>query len=306
MTCQGPRLLQTVAGALTLYTMTSFSLTLEYLPAPTLPPDAPARLVEGQQVVLVHGFASTAQITWERTGWVRQFHRAGAGVTLVTLPCHRLVTNPVEDEAHQLTQVAVSFQEGEGLLSAISRSLAKALEAQAFGGQALEAQPGPVHLVGYSLGARLAWQVALSYPQLVATLTAGGLPTSTHLGGVHAYLTGTATSQALPPGLQAVLASSPLPRQALADFTAHPVEPFDLTNLPTCPVLLFAGDQDDLARQTPNLLADLPHPASTFLPLAGRDHITALTSGQARRATTDFIARHAISPAGREPGHTVA
>ncbi len=306
MTCQGPRLLQTVAGALTLYTMTSFSLTLEYLPAPTLPPDAPARLVEGQQVVLVHGFASTAQITWERTGWVRQFHRAGAGVTLVTLPCHRLDTHPVEDEAHQLTQVAVSFQEGEGLLSAISRSLAKALEAQAFGGQALEAQPGPVHLVGYSLGARLAWQVALSYPQLVASLTAGGLPTSTHLGGVHDFLTGAETGQDLPAGLQAVLASSPLPRQALADFTAHPVEPFDLTNLPTCPVLLFAGDQDDLARQTPNLLADLPHPASTFLPLDGRDHITALTSGQARRATTDFIARHAISPAGREPGHTVA
>lgn len=247
-------------------------------------------------MVLVHGFASTAQITWDRTGWVRQFHRAGAGVTLVALPHHRLDTHPVEDEAHQLTQVAVSFQEGEGLLSAISRSLA----------QALEAQPGPVHLVGYSLGARLAWQVALSYPQLVATLTVGGLPTSTHLGGVHAYLTGTATSQALPPGLQAVLASSPLPRQALADFTAHPVEPFDLTYLPTCPVLLFAGDQDDLAQQTPNLLADLPHPASTFLPLAGRDHITALTSGQARRAATDFIARHAISPAGREPGHTVA
>ena len=276
-------------------------LSIETLSAPTLGADAPPRPCEGQQVVAVHGFAATPEVTWQTTGWVRQLHRAGADVHLVTLPYHRLTiaqhadADEVEEREHT-RQVDVSWRQ-DGLII----SLADALQ------QVLSPLKSPVHLLGYSLGARICWQTALEHPQLVQSLILGGMPLADHLAEVQTALAQDNTSdQALPAGLQAVLAASPLPHAHLVSFTAQPVEPFSTQDLPACPTILFAGAQDDLTTDLPALAATLPHPASAYLELAGRDHINSLTSGQARRATTDFIARHAVSPAGREPSHTVA
>lgn len=275
--------------------------SIETLSAPTLGADVPPRPCEGQQVVAVHGFAATPEVTWQTTGWVRQLHRAGADVHLVTLPYHRLTIAQHADadeveEREQTRQVDVSWRQG-GLIT----SLADALH------QALSPLKSPVHLLGYSLGARICWQAALSYPKLVQTLTLGGMPLDSHLTGLQTALAqGNRSGQPLPAGLQAVLAASPIPHAHLASFTAQPVEPFSTQDLPACPTFLFAGAQDDLTTDLPALAATLPHPASAYLELAGRDHVNSLTSGQARRAAADFIARHAVSPAGREPSHTVA
>ncbi|MDO4821934.1 MAG: alpha/beta fold hydrolase [Rothia sp. (in: high G+C Gram-positive bacteria)] len=276
-------------------------LSIETLSAPTLGADAPPRPCESQQVVAVHGFATTPEVTWLTTGWVRQLHRAGADVHLVTLPCHRLTIAQHEDaveveERGHTRQLAVTWH-STGLISSLTDTLAQVLAPQAT----------PVHLLGYSLGARICWQTALEHPQLVQSLTLGGMPLAGHLAEVQTALAqGNTSGQALPAGLQAVLVASPLPRAHLASFTAQPVEPFSAQDLPACPTFLFAGAQDDLTTDLPALAATLPHPASAYLELAGRDHISSLTSGQARRAATDFIARHAVSPAGREPRHTVA
>lgn len=272
-------------------------LSVETYCAPVAGADAPPRLLEGQQVVAVHGFASTPEVSWERTGWVRQFQRAGADVHLVTLPYHRLEKTGHEGAERSSGQIAVTWQQ-EGLVASLGTALA----------QALADVDTPVHLLGYSLGARICWQVALSSPHLVQSLTLGGLPLATHLDEVQSYLSApsSAPGTSLPEGLQAVLDASPLPRAALAAFTAQPVEPFTRNKLPTCPTFLFAGSDDTLATGLPALAAALPHPASAYLELAGRDHISALTSGQVRRASADFMARHAVSRAGSEPDHTVA
>lgn len=272
-------------------------LSVETYCAPVVGADAPPRLLEGQQVVAVHGFASTPEVTWERTGWVRQFQRAGADVHLVTLPYHRLEETGHEGAERSSGQIAVTWQQ-EGLVASLGTALA----------QALADVDTPVHLLGYSLGARICWQVALSSPHLVQSLTLGGLPLATHLDKVQSYLSApsSAPGTSLPEGLQAVLDASPLPRAALAAFTAQPVEPFTRNKLPTCPTFLFAGSDDTLTTGLPALAAALPHPASAYLELAGRDHISALTSGQVRRASADFMARHAVSRAGSEPDHTVA
>ena len=272
-------------------------LSVEIYCAPVAGADAPPRLLEGQQVVAVHGFASTPEVTWERTGWVRQFQRAGADVHLVTLPYHRLEETGHEGAERSSGQIAVTWQQ-KGLVASLGTALA----------QALADVDTPVHLLGYSLGARICWQVALSSPHLVQSLTLGGLPLATHLDEVQSYLSApsSAPGTSLPEGLQAVLDASPLPRAALAAFTAQPVEPFTTNKLPTCPTFLFAGSDDTLTTGLPALAAALPHPASAYLELAGRDHISALTSGQVRRASADFMAHHAVSRAGSEPDHTVA
>ncbi len=265
--------------------------------APVAGADAPPRLLEGQQVVAVHGFASTPDATWERTGWVRQLQWAGADIHLVTLPYHRPEETGLKGAGKSSGQITVTWQQ-EGLVASLGIALA----------QALADVDAPVHLLGYSLGARICWQVALSSRHLVQSLTLGGLPLATHLDEVQSYLSTSSPAPGayLPEELQAVLDTSPLPRAALAAFTAQPVEPFTPNKLPACPALLFAGSDDTLATGLPALAAALPHPASTYLELAGRDHISALTSGQARRASADFMARHAVSRAGSEPDHTVA
>lgn len=272
-------------------------LSVETYCAPVAGADAPPRLLEGQQVVAVHGFASTPEVTWGRTGWVRQFQRAGADVHLVTLPYHRLEEAGLKGSGKSSGQIAVTWQQ-EGLVASLGTALA----------QALADVDTPVHLLGYSLGARVCWQVTLSSPHLVQSLTLGGLPQATHLDEVQCYLSAPspAPGACLPEGLQDVLDASPLPRATLAAFTAQPVEPFTPNKLPTCPTLLFSGSDDTLATGLPALAAALPHPASAYLELAGRDHISALTSGQARRASADFMARHAVSRTGSEPDHTVA
>lgn len=272
-------------------------LSVETYCAPVAGADAPPRLLEGQQVVAVHGFASTPEVSWERTGWVRQLQRAGADVHLVTLPYHRLEETGREGAERSSGQIAVTWQQ-EGLVASLGTALARALADV----------DTPVHLLGYSLGARICWQVALRSPHLVQSLTLGGLPLATHLNEVHSYLSAPSSAPVacLPEGLQAVLDASPLPRAALAAFTAQPVEPFTTNKLPTCPTLLFAGSDDTLTTGLPALAAALPHPASAYLELAGRDHISALTSGQVRRESADFMARHAVSRAGSEPDHTVA
>lgn len=275
-------------------------LSIETYCAPVAGTDAPPRPLEGQQVVAVHGFASTPEVTWERTGWVRQMQRAGADVHLVTLPYHRLEGTRLKDiglegAGKSSGQLAVTWRQ-EGLVTSLGTAL----------GQVLAAVDTQVHLLGYSLGARICWQVALSSPHLVQSLTLGGLPLATHLDEVQSYLSASSPGICLPEGLQAVLDASALPRAALAAFTAQPVEPFAPNKLPACPALLFAGSDDTLATGLSALAATLPHPASAYLELAGRDHISALTSGQARRASADFMARHAVSRAGSESDHTVA
>lgn len=277
-------------------------LSIETFLAPNLGEDAPPRPCESQQVVAVHGFAATPEVTWQTTGWVRQLHRAGANLHLVTLPYHHRLGSASSDEAGLLAggegtrQLAVTWH-GKGLVASLADALAQLLAPQA----------EPLHLLGYSLGARICWQLALSHPQLVQSLTLGGMPLAGHLTEVQTALAqGKTSGSALPAGLQAVLAASPLPRAHLASFTAQPLEPFSAQDLPACPTFLFAGAQDDLTTDLPALASTLPHPASAYLELAGRDHISSLTSGQARRAAAGFIARHAVSPAGREPDQTVA
>lgn len=265
--------------------MTSFSLTVESLPAPVRGQDADPRPLEGQQVLLVHGLASTGAATWGQTRWVAHLARAGAHLHLVTLPLH--VHTALGEHDPQMRPVSPERIKQAGLLPALAEQLAS--YCQHLG--------SPVHLVGYSLGARLCWQLAAASPHLVQSVTFGGMPMSLHTESLHQALQ-SPHEDALPAGLLPVLRNSPMPTQQLIEFVSYP--PFVASNsddLPslTCPVLAFAGSEDTIAAPLARLSALNEQGQHTSLEIAGRDHISTLTSGQARKAALNFIARHKVS-----------
>ncbi|WP_421082916.1 alpha/beta fold hydrolase [Rothia nasimurium] len=262
--------------------MSSLSLTVEFLPAPDVGQDAPARLLEGQQVVLVHGLAATAAVTWEQTRWVRDLHRAGAHLHLVTLPLHDFT--PVGPGRVTRLPVASQLTRGIGLVPAIADSLAEYLQEVGH----------PVHLLGYSLGAHLVWQLTANSPRSVLSLTVGGMPLTLHTTDIHQALANH-QEDLLPPDLAAVLTHSSMSRQALLDFTSYRLYPptglQDLPSpLPGHPVLAFAGTKDRIAADLSDLAALLPAGQTQLLGLEGRTHISCLTSGSLRSRTIDFLA----------------
>lgn len=224
-------------------------------------------------VLLVHGFASTPHHNWVATGWVSALQAAGHPVHLVTLPFHELdrAENRPSAPAYR-----VELDWGQDAAAQLTAALTGYVEGL---GQA-------VHPVGFSLGARLIWQLAVEQPQLVRSLIAGGMPAASSLHRVQAALH---MGAPLPAGFEAVLASTPVSRQNLLDFTSASFAGFDTGALPTCPVFMFAGSRDTVAAGAQEVYRRLPAGSGTWLEVPRRDHISVLTSGLVRRTAVKFL-----------------
>lgn len=257
-------------------------------PAPRDTGQAP-RPLEGAHVLLVHGFASTPMVNWHRTRWVSQLHTHGATVHTVTLPYHRHPESTAE------TPGAVSYElpATQELLRATADSLASYLGNLS----------GDVHLVGYSVGARICWTLASVYPDAVSSLIAGAMPLTNHLPLIGQALHNGGT---LPDGFADIVAGSPVPEPQLQAFAALPAESFSPSPLPTCPVLFFRGDQDTVARDSIEAYKFLAPAQAVWLEYPRRDHINILTSGKLRAAAVEFMVRHRLTPASEVSQHTVA
>ncbi|ORC22240.1 hypothetical protein A7979_01840 [Rothia nasimurium] len=245
------------------------------------------RPLEGQHLVLVHGFASTPQVNWVATRWVHQFRQAGAAVHLLTLPYHRSAES---SDSASTRQVNIALDEQTHLIAATASALTGYLATL----------PAVAHLVGFSFGARVCWELTgqeayspggAARPR-VASLIAGAMPLENHFPGLNRALTGAGP---VPSGFEAILKSTPVPRDRLAAFTAHAAGALPPSPSPTCPVLLFAGDRDAVAPTARRAGQLLPAGNWEWYSVTGRDHVNVLTSGQLRRAAVDFIARHRVS-----------
>ncbi|NUP62844.1 MAG: alpha/beta fold hydrolase [Nonomuraea sp.] len=98
-------------------------------------------------VLLLHGFASVGRTDWVDTGVAAALAATGRVVFVPDLPGHG--ESPVPAEAEGAPAVAA------GLLAC--------------------AGDGPFDVVGYSLGARLAWELPVLAPERVGTVVLGGL-----------------------------------------------------------------------------------------------------------------------------------
>ncbi|RYF94582.1 MAG: alpha/beta hydrolase [Caulobacteraceae bacterium] len=111
-----------------------------------------AGIPNGKPVLLVHGFASNRNEGWKRTGWYTAFERRGQRVIAPDTRGHGQSGKPHDPAVY-----------------APARRLADVIELLDHLGI------GRTDVVGYSMGARLALSLAMTWPERVDHLVVGGI-----------------------------------------------------------------------------------------------------------------------------------
>ena len=323
-----------------------FAVPNTAVPGTTMP-DLEYTLYQPQQLksrvpaLMIHGFATRGEQLYGGTSWIRQYLRAGYPVLIVTLPYHsdeylkdpesmhavdcKLPDNtsvrsrtipfdsvpPVDAAGQPLTPMHLFTN----LLAQLLRTVATENDL------GVELEPR-AHVIGFSFGARVGWELALTHPEAVASLTLGGLPLHDHLITLRAMLEaheGTSvtadsetpaadsTDEAIA-SFTSIIDGSPIQPDALLKFVRIPFGPFfDVPALragspdlpaghpgahPHAPIAVVLGDADTIAADGAELydMVRGNNPLNRFISLPGRDHVNALTSGAFRRGALAFAA----------------
>lgn len=309
----------------------------------------PQQLKSRVPALMIHGFATRGDQLYGGTGWIRQYLRAGYPVLIVDLPYHtnEYLKDPqftVDCKLPAHTQVAsgeipfdsVHSVDAAGVDSAgvnaadqpltpihlLTGALAQLLRTVATENDlGVELEPR-AHVIGFSFGARVGWELALTHPEAVASLTLGGLPLHDHLITLRAMLEAhegtSASASAETPAADStdeaiasftsIIDNSPIQPDALLKFVRIPFGPFfDVPALragspdlpaghpgahPHAPVAVVLGDADTIAADGAELydMVREDNPLNRFISLPGRDHVNALTSGAFRRGALAFAA----------------
>ena len=323
-----------------------FAVPNAVVPGTTLP-DLEYTLYQPQQLksrvpaLMIHGFATRGEQLYGGTSWIRQYLRAGYPVLIVTLPYHsdEYLKDPESMHAidcklpdHTSVRSREIPVDSVPSVDASSRpltpmhqltsALAQLLRAIATENDlGVELQPR-AHVIGFSFGARVGWELALTHPEAVASLTLGGLPLHDHLITLRAMLEaheGTSvtadsetpaadsTDEAIA-SFTSIIDNSPIQPDALLKFVRIPFGPFfdvpalrtGSPNLPAghpgahphAPIAVVLGDADTIAADGAELydMVRGNNPLNRFISLPGRDHVNALTSGVFRRGALAFAA----------------
>ena len=310
-------------------------------------PDLEYTLYQPQQLkshiptLMIHGFATRGEQLYGGTSWIRQYLRAGYPVLIVGLPYHsdEYLKDPesmqaidcklpnhtgVRSNTIPFNSVLSVDSAGQPLtpMHLFTNLLAQLLQTVATENDlGVELEPR-AHVIGFSFGARVGWELALTHPEAVASLTLGGLPLHDHLITLRAMLEaheGTSvtadsetpaadsTDEAIA-SFTSIIDGSPIQPDALLKFVRIPFDPFfDVPALragspdlpaghpgahPRVPVAVVLGDADTIAADGAELydMVREDDPLNRFIPLPGRDHVNALTSGAFRRGALAFAA----------------
>ena len=229
---------------------------------------------EAATVLLVHGFASSARDNWVNTGWVRDLTRAGYRVLAIDQRGHGASDKPYHDRAYVMDLFV------EDVVTVLDDYLLQT-----------------VHYVGYSLGARVGWQVAVAHPERVDRAVLGGIPDGRPLARLQidqakAYFEhGTPVEDQVTRNY--VTLTERVPGNdlgaliSLAEGMRHGDADPDVSNPPTQPVLFATGSEDAILERSRMLAAATP--GSRFLELPGRHHFNAPVSREFRQGAIAFL-----------------
>lgn len=232
---------------------------------------------QGEVVLLLHGFASNARVNWVSTGWMEALVKSGYRVIAVDHRGHGRSTKLYDPYQYEASMMAA---DAKVLLDYLNISTA--------------------HIIGYSMGARVAAFMAMSYPEKVKTVTFSGLASGLVNGVGGAMEISSALSAESSDDV-----TDPMARRfrVFAEKTGG-----DLKALAACikisrvkikgealkrlqmPVLIAAGTEDDISGDPLDLKHWIDH--AEILMIDGKDHMTAVGAKQHVEGALTFIKRH--------------
>jgi pimeloyl-ACP methyl ester carboxylesterase len=231
---------------------------------------------EGEPIVLVHGFASTAQVNWLHPGWISTLTRAGRRVIALDNRGHGASSKLYDPAAYHTANMA---EDVRALLDHLDIPRAD--------------------VMGYSMGARITAFFALAHPSRLRRAVLGGL-------GIRLV-----DGVGLPESIAEALEAPSLAQ--VSDPTGHMFRAFaeqtksDLKALAACirgsrqtltreqvaaisaPVLVAVGTKDTIAGSAQELAALLP--SGVPLDIPGRDHMLAVGDKVFKSAALSFLAQ---------------
>lgn len=230
--------------------------------------------IDAPPVVALHGFAASALVNWQVTGWIRDLTRAGHRVIAVDQRGHGQSDKPRDPERYTM----------ELFVDDVERVIDTYML-------------GDVSLLGYSLGSRVSWLAAPLLPHLVTRAVLGGLPegdplTTFDLDAAREFARfGRPIDDPLTSAF--VTMAARVPGNDLESLVSL-VEGLrgglqaDTTNPPEQPLLLGSGTDDPILEQSRRLATAAPH--ARFVEIPQRNHFSAPSSGSFRAAAVEFLA----------------
>lgn len=230
---------------------------------------------EGKPILLIHGFASSAQQNWGSTGWIDRL--AGQGYRVVSFDCrgHGQSDKPHDPAAYgrHMAQDILTVMHAADLPAA--------------------------HVMGYSMGGMLTIDLVMRHPERVVKAVAAGLGEN--------YFTEQQdwrqkVANALLTDDPSLIADNEArkfrifggqkgkDRLALAACMGSPRSKYTPDDLKTCkrPMLVVAGETDTLVGSPFSLAGAFGDGRAVVLP--DKDHMTAVGDPGYKRAVLDFLA----------------
>ena len=262
-------ILKGIAGAMQFFSHDGFDFAfIDRQPAP-----------DAEPVLMIHGFASSHMVNWVSPGWVKTLTDAGYRAIAFDNRGHGATTKSYDTADYTPQKMA---GDAAALLDHLGISRA--------------------HVMGYSMGARIAAFLALAEPQMVATLILGGLGSGL-VDGVgdwdpiaSALLAEDAASVTHPRGkaFRTFADQTKSDRRALAACIA--TSRAELTEAEvariTQPTLVAVGTKDDIGGSPEELAGMMPN-AKSFA-IEGRDHMLATGDRTFKQRVLEFLREHPI------------
>lgn len=234
---------------------------------------------EGDPILLIHGFASSSYVNWVAPGWFQTLTEAGYRVIAIDNRGHGQSV-----KSHEPADYTPSLMAGDAaaLLDHLGIKTA--------------------HVMGYSMGARIAAFMALEHPARVHSLVFGGLGIGMVTGAgdwepIHeALLADDPADITNPRGLmfRKFADQTKSDRIALAAcvLTSKEIVSAEAIRRITQPTLVAVGTKDDIAGNPQELAHLLPHGQALDIP--GRDHMIAVGDKVFKQAVLEFLTEHPI------------
>ncbi len=232
----------------------------------------------GIPVLLIHGFASNIATNWGDTGWVKLLTNAG----------FRVIAYDNRGHGHSAKLYNLDDY-GSPLMAEDARRLLDHLGIE------------KAHVIGYSMGARIAAFLAIAHPQRVRSLTFGGLGINMVRG-----VAGTGpVAQALEaPTIDDVTHPTARTFRAFAEQTNSDLKALaacirssraritpEAVRALSCPVLVVVGERDVIGGPAADLAALIPGARAVMLP--DRDHMKTVGDKLFKQAVLEFLAEQA-------------